>query len=180
MSTPTAAASKSLETVLSQLADEAQSLLSREGDHLERVRAWLQRVVTDWSAADLAACLPEMEAATRQLAEQRRRFQQLVARGLAVPPAEARLSKLLERLPISKRIPLGAARTHVLWLVRQVAQLMRLARMQSNDLASCLNALLQGADGGAGSGWGGTVVERYDGRGLKANTPRATFLNDRC
>jgi hypothetical protein len=180
MSTPTAAAAKSPETILSQLADEAQALLSREGDHLERVRTWLQRVVTDWSAADLAASLSEMEGSARQLAEQRRRFQQLLARGLGVVPAEARLSKLLERLPSPKRVPLGAARAHVLWLVRQVVQLMRLARMQSNDLASCLNTLLQGAEGGAGSGWGGSVVERYDGRGLKANTPRATFLNDRC
>ena len=168
------------EALLSQLADEAQSLLSREGEHLERVRVWLQRMVTDWSAADLSASLPEMESAARQLADIRRRFQHLLARGLGGAPAEARLSKLLERLPVSKRIPLGAARAHVLWLVRQVAQLMRLTRMQSNDLASCLNSLLQGADGGAGSGWGGTVVERYDGRGLKANTPRATFLNDRC
>ena len=180
MSMQTFAPPRNPEAVLSQLADEAQSLLSREGDHLERVRAWLQRVVTDWSAADLTASLPEMETSARQLAEQRRRFQQILARGLGGAPGEARMSRLLERLPSEKRVPLGAARTHVLWLVRQVAQLMRLARMQSNDLSSCLNALLQGADGGAGGGWGGTVVERYDGRGLKANTPRATFLNDRC
>jgi len=156
------------------LADEAQALLSREGEHLENVRAWLQQVVTDWATTDMAAALVPLEASARQLADQRRRFRASLAKGLGVAAADGRLSLLMERLSAERRAVLHTARAHTLWLMRRVAELMRLARMQSNDLSSCLNGILQGGAGG------GAVVERYDGRGLKANSPRATFLNDRC
>lgn len=158
------------------LADEAQALLTREGQHLEQVRAWLQLVVTDWATTDVTATIAPLEASARQLAEQRRRFRIALSKGLGVALAEGRLSLLMERLPAERRAVLGTARSHALWLMRRVAELMRLARMQSNDLSSCLNGLLQG---GAATG-GSAVVERYDQRGLRASSPRATFLNDRC
>lgn len=161
------------------LADEAQALLTREGQHLEQVRAWLQQIVTDWATTDVTATIAPLEASAKQLAEQRRRFKLALSKGLGVAPADGRLSLLMERLPVERRRVLTTARAHALWLMQRVAELMRLARMQSNDLSSCLNTLLHGV--AAGNGGGGTgVVERYDGRGLKANSSRATFLNDRC
>lgn len=159
---------------LSTLADEAQVLLNRESAHLVAVRDWLQQIVTVWAQDNVNAGIPHLEESARMLAEERRRFRNSLSRVLRLPVADCGLSALLPRLPAERRSALSTARSHVLWLAGQVAQMTRLARMQSNDLAGCLNLFLSGADGTSGS------VDRYDGRGLRTHSPRATLLNDRC
>lgn len=159
---------------LSALADESQVLLAAEIEHLSAVRDWLQRIITVQTDREVALAIPRLEELARAVGEKRRRFRQSLGRALRLPPAECGMGALLERLPAERRASLATARSHALWLANQVGRLTRLARMQANDLANCLGLLLSSGSGPS------PVVERYDGRGLRTQSHRATLLNDRC
>jgi hypothetical protein len=163
-----------LEKVIPLLADEAQALLLRESQQLVEVRDWLQGLVSDWSRSEGVPVIDRLEKSSLQLAEQRKRFRTLLARGLSVAPADATLSLLMQQLSAERRQTLATARSHVLRLTRQVAQLSQMARLQANDIAVCLQLVFGGANSKSVS------VERYDGRGIRTTTQQTTLLNDRC
>lgn len=159
---------------LSILADESQVLLAAEIEHLSAVRDWLQQIITVQTDRGVSLAIPRLEESARVVGEKRRRFRQSLVRVLKLPPAECGIGALLQRLSDDRRASLVTARSHVLWLAKQVTRLTQLARMQANDLANCLGLLLSSGEGPS------PVVERYDGRGLRTQSHRANLLNDRC